>query len=124
MDQEQIPTVPEAVPEKARLLLDRERIKQRLKDRFYRAIDYLSIYTFILVVYGGAVVTDYLLFLLLWSLLQDEVNKYPLVALGLDYARIGLALLFIASAVIHGAISTYSQIKLDIALAKEGENQK
>lgn len=107
--------------EKARPF-DRKRIKQRLLDRFYRAVDYLSIYAFILVVYGGAVITDYLLFLLLWSLLNNDVNKYPMVASGLDYARIGLALLFIAGAVSHGVISTYSQIKTDITLAKESEN--
>lgn len=104
--------------------LNRQRTRQRLSARFYRAVDYVSIYIFVLVVYGGAVVTDYLLFALLWLLLRDEVTKYPLVALGLDYARIGLALLFILSAVVHGTISAYSQIKLDIKLSRQGEGVK
>ena len=111
------------LPEKASLL-DRKRLKRRLLDRLYRAVDYLSISAFILVVYGSAVITDYLLFLLLWFLLSDDVKNYPLVAVGFDYARIGLALLFITGAVIHGGISTYSQVKLDIRLAKEGEVHK
>lgn len=88
--------------------------------RFYRALDYLSIYAFVLVVYGGALITDYLLFFLMWALLKEEVEKYPIVAQGFDYARIGLALLFIAGALIHGIISTISQIKLDYALSQEG----
>jgi hypothetical protein len=57
----------------------------------------------------------------MWSLLADDIKNYPVVASGFDFARIGLAMLFIASAIVHGAISTYSQIKLDITLAKEGE---
>lgn len=100
--------------------LDKETMRLRLISRLYRAFDYLSIYVFILVVYGGAVISDYLLFLLLWSLLGADIQKYPLVATGFNYARIGLALLFITSAVIHGMISTYSQVKLDIKLSKEG----
>ena len=101
--------------------LNKEKIKRRITARYYRALDYLSVYIFIIVVYGGAVASDYLLFIILWGLLKDDVQKYPLVASGLDYARIGLALLFISSAVIHGVISTYSQVKLDLVLSKEGD---
>jgi hypothetical protein len=64
------------------------------------------------------------LFLLLWFVLSEEVEKYPLVKQALDYARIGLALLFITSAIIHGLLSTYSQIRLDLELAQEGEEQE
>ncbi len=100
---------------------DKEIVRLRLISRLYRAFDYLTIYLFILVVYGGAVISDYLLFLLLWSLLGADIKQYSLVSIGFDYARIGLALLFITSAVIHGIISTYSQVMLDIKLSKEGE---
>jgi hypothetical protein len=100
------------------------KIRQRISDRFFRALDYISIFAFIFLVYGTAVFFDYLLFGLLWRLLSDDVNKYPIVALGFDYARIGLALLFIAGAIVHGIISTISQIQLDIKLAQEGEETK
>jgi len=101
--------------------LSAEALRNRVKQRLFRALDYLSIFAFIVIVYGSAVLADYLLFLLLWALLDDEVRKYPVVARALDYARIGLALLFIFSAVVHGVISTYSQIRLDMKLANEGE---
>lgn len=83
-------------------LLDRSAVMRRLHHRLWRAIDYLSIFIFILVVYVGAVITDYALFFVLWTLVSDDVKKYPLVAMALDYARIGLALLLIMSGTIHG----------------------
>lgn len=104
-------------------LMTAEQLKKRIKSRFYRALDYLSIYIFIIIVYGGATIAEYLLFSLLWLLLSEDVQKYPIISLALDYARIGLGLLFISSAFVHGALSTYHQIKLDFRLAKEGEKE-
>jgi hypothetical protein len=100
------------------------KVLARINRRFYRALEYLSIFAFILVVYGSAVLFDYVLFNLMWYLLRDDVNKYPIVAQGFDYARVGLALLFIASAVVHGILSTITQIQLDIKLAQEGNEEK
>lgn len=97
-----------------------EEFKEKGEERFYRALNYLTIYLFIIVVYGGALVTDYLLFALMEWLLKVNVERYPVVALGFDYARIGLAALFIIAAVFHGIISTINQMKLDIQLSREG----
>lgn len=92
--------------------------------RLYSALNYLSIYAFIVIVYGTALIADYLLFLLMWWLLSNEVQKYPLISLACDYARIGQALLFIVSAFVHGLISTYTQSRLDLKLARVGEESK
>jgi hypothetical protein len=99
----------------------REAVLQNIKRRYYRALNYLSIYVFIIVVYGGALLTEYALFALMTWLLRDDVAKYSLVAIWFDYARIGLALLFIFSGVAHGIISTVGQIRLDLALSREGD---
>jgi hypothetical protein len=99
--------------------LDKQQLSQRVTKRFFRALDYVSIFMFVVIVYGSAVIADYILFLLIWSLLREEVAKYPIVSSAFDYARIGLALLCIAGAIIHGILSTYNQIKIDIELAKE-----
>ena len=101
-----------------------QRLKQEIVSRYFRALNYLSIYAFILVVYSGALATDYLLFLLVEWLLRDDVQRYSLVALWFDYARTGLALMLIVSAFVHGIISTYSQVKLDLMLSREGEGRK
>jgi hypothetical protein len=71
----------------------------------------------------GGVVTDYILFSLLWRLLSEEVQKYPIISLAFDYARIGVALFFLFAALVHGLISTYNQIKLDMTLSREGQEE-
>ncbi|HEX6289644.1 MAG TPA: hypothetical protein VFZ66_10665 [Herpetosiphonaceae bacterium] len=103
---------------------DAQLLRQQIRGRYYRALNYLSIYLFIIVVYGSGLIVDYLLFSLMWWLLDEEVQRYYLVATGFDYARIGLAMLFIVSAIVHGSLSTYSQIQLDIALFKEGNEAR
>lgn len=102
---------------------DSEKIKQAISLRYYRGLNYISIYGFILVVYGGALLTDFALFQLMWVLFKDDVTKYQWIALGFDYVRIGLAGLFLINAIIHGIFSTISQIKLDLVLAKEDESE-
>ena len=96
-------------------------IRYKVEQRLYRALNYISVFLFILLVYGGALITDYLLFKLIWVLLSDDIQKYSVVSQVFDFARIGLAFLFILSAIIHGIVSTYSQVRLDIALLSEGE---
>ena len=103
---------------------DSQLIRRQIRGRYYRALNYLSIYLFIIVVYGSGLIVDSMLFSLMWWLLDEDIQKYDLVARGFDYARIGLAMLFIASAVVHGMLSTYSQIQLDLALLQEGKDEK
>jgi hypothetical protein len=106
-----------------RPLYVREQSYREIQGRYFRALNYLSIYAFIIIVYGGALLTDYTLFFLISWLLKEDIQKYSIVALWFDFARIGLALLLIILAVTHGIISTYTQIKLDIQLSREGEQR-
>lgn len=94
-------------------------VKQQLRTRYYRALNYLSIYLFLIVVYGGALLTDYFLILLIEWLLKEDIQRYPIVAQWFDYARTGLGLLLIVLAVTHGVISTISQVRLDLEIARE-----
>jgi hypothetical protein len=95
--------------------------KRRLRQRFFRALNYLSLYAYIIVVWGGALLTDYLLLWLIAWLLREDIARYPIVALWFDYARISLAFLLIILAVVHGILSTISQIKMDWALSRRVE---
>src|SRR6266540_4247119 len=61
------------------------------KGRSLRALNYVCIYLFVLIVYGGALLTDYLLFQFMWLLLGDDVAQYPMIKTALDLAKIGLA---------------------------------
>ena len=98
--------------------------KQQRELRFERIKNYLSIYLFILIVYGGALITDYLLFELMAWLLRDVVAAYAIVATWFHWLNVGLALFAMVAALVHGVISTISQVKLDIKLSGEDEEQK
>ena len=98
--------------------------KQQRELRLERIKNYFSIYVFILVVYGGALITEYLLVSLMAQLLSDDVARYPIVSAGFDYARIGLALLAIALSVVHGILAVVSQVRMEIELLQEGEDEK
>jgi hypothetical protein len=92
----------------------------RLVVRFWRAIDYLSIFVFTLVVYSAAVAADFLFFEFLSRLLTIDAKEYPLVALAFRVFRIGLALLAILLGCVHATHSAIKQIRLDHELSKEG----
>ena len=113
----------EQVVPAARERFGKEQFYAKMEERIYRTANYISIYLYIIIVYGGALLTDYLLFTFMDWLLRVDVERYPVVALGFDYAKVGLALLFIIAAVVHGLISTWGQVKLDLALMRESESQ-
>jgi len=92
----------------------------RLVVRFWRAVDYLSIFVFTLVVYSAAVVADFLFFEFLSRLLTNDATEYPLVALAFRIFRISLALLAILLGCVHATYSAIKQIRLDRELSKEG----
>ncbi len=98
-------------------------IRARIRKRFWRALDYISIYVFVLVVWGGVLIVDYALLLLIENILEEDIRRYPLVALWFDRAKIGLALLTVATAVFHGIISTIGQIRMDVATAREDHDE-
>jgi hypothetical protein len=89
-------------------------------DRRDRALNYLSIYAFVIVVYGGAILSDFILFELVARLLVAEIQQNGMVAHWFYLARTGLALLSIFLAVVHAIIATIRQLQLDWKLSKEG----
>jgi len=101
----------------------KQRVMWRIRDRYFRALNYVSIYVYVIVVYGGALISDYFLFWLISWLLSEDVQRYPVIALWFDYARIGLAWLLIVCGITHGFLSTYKQVKLEIALSRERDER-
>ena len=90
----------------------------RLRVRFWRAIDYLSIFAFTLVVYSAAVAADFLFFEFLSRLLSIDAREYPVVAAAFRIFKTGLALLAILLGCVHAAHSAISQVRLDRELIK------
>ncbi len=92
----------------------------RLRIRFWRAIDYLSIFAFTLVVYSAAVAADFLFFEFLSRLLSLDAREYPVVAAAFRIFKISLALLAILLGCVHAAHSAFNQFRLDRDLSREG----
>ena len=100
----------------------KDRVRNKLRGRFYRSLDYLSSYAFLLIIYGGFLFAEHsLLYLVVW-LLRDTVAKFHVVAQFFEFAQIGLALLVVINALAHGIFSTISLIKIDFATSKEIED--
>ncbi len=100
---------------------DFSQLLELLKMRFFRIINHLTIYVYILVVCGSAVVTDYLLLGLIERLLIVNVQRYPMVALWFDRAKIAIALLCILVAFVIGVFSTIYQIKTYMTASRESD---
>lgn len=97
--------------------------QQVWRRRLFRALNYLTIYVYILVVYGGAIVTDFAFFQIVQILIADDANRYPLVSLWLDFARVILALLLLIFAIIHAILSTLQQIRMDWSSLRKDEDE-
>ncbi len=91
-------------------------------DLMARAIRYLGLYLYIIVVYGGLLLTDYSIFRLVAWVIRDEIEKHHALALLFDYLNVGLALFIMLGALVHGLLSLVTLIKLDMALSRELEN--
>jgi hypothetical protein len=97
------------------------RVRNKLQERFYRSLDYLSSYAFLLIIYGGFLFTEHSLFSFVDWLLHDTVAKFRVAKQFFEFTQLGLALLVVINALVHGILSTISLIKIDLATSKEIE---
>jgi hypothetical protein len=93
-------------------------------DLIARAIRYLGLFLYIIIVYGGLLLTDYALLGLVGWLVRDEIASHPILAMFFDSLKVGLALFIMVGALIHGFLSLITLIKLDFAVAKELEDNE
>jgi len=97
--------------------------RRHLRWRWFRALDYLSLFLYALVISTGALVVDYVLFLVIKLVVSDAVAGYPVVTVWFDWFQIGSAFLVFIVAFIHAIFSAYSQIRFEIETAKQQEGQ-
>ena len=99
------------------------KFRRQIYLRFWRTLNYLSIYAFIIVVYSAFFFTEYLLLREVEKFLHEDVEKFPLVSIWFDNARIGLAFLIMIVAFTHTVIATVSQMRIDATISSEEEKQ-
>jgi hypothetical protein len=97
--------------------------RRQVRVRFYRLLNYIALFVFIVLVNGGLLSADFILFSMVEWFLHKDVQKYPLVAMWFDYAKIALAFLILLAAVIHGILSMITQIRIDLMTSRELEKQ-
>jgi hypothetical protein len=92
---------------------------QNLRTRFYKALDYLTLFVYVVVVSVGALVADYFIVYAIQLTVLPAVLKYPIVSQAFDWFQIGSAFLALIAAGIHAFFSVYSQVKFEVQTAKE-----
>lgn len=98
-------------------------VQNRIKIRFWQTLDVLTNYAKFVVTYLGAVLSDVIIFAVVWHFLNADVNKYLVLSKGVGFAKVGIGLIAAAGALIHGGFSAYQQFLLDKEAMKEGSNE-
>ena len=102
-------------------MLTEAQYRDRIRRRFFRTLDYASIAFSMLCIYGFILICEYLLINLIGYLFQSELKDSSYLATTFRGIRIGLALLSIVLATIHGVRSGIEQYRLDEKLTREDE---
>jgi hypothetical protein len=97
--------------------------RKQVKVRFYRLLNYIVLFIFILLVNGGLLATDFILFSMVEWFLHNDVQKYPFLETWFNYVKIALAFLVLLAAVVHGILSMISQVRLDWMISRELERE-
>jgi hypothetical protein len=94
-------------------------LRKQIQIRFWRTLNYLSIFVFIIVIYSGFFLTEYILLREVAAFLAEDVREFSIIDIWFKNARIGLAFLMMLVAFVHGIIATYEQMKIDRAISSE-----
>jgi hypothetical protein len=92
----------------------REKFLENLKVRFYKALDYLILFVYLLVVSICALLVDYILILVLSLLVADDIEKFPIIAQAFIWFKIGSGFLIFIAAIVHSFFSAASQIRNEV----------
>jgi hypothetical protein len=94
------------------------------KEFLARAKRYFKLYIYLILVYGGLLMTDYIIFFLVSVLLHEEIAAHRVVALFFNFLRVGLALFVMLGVFIHGLLSLVTLIRLDLAISRKLEENE
>ena len=92
----------------------KEVFHRNARGRFYRALDYLTLFLYVTVVSIGALVADLLIVYVIALTVKGAVSKYNVVAVAFDWFQIGSAFLVLIGALTHACFSAFSQVKFEV----------
>src|SRR6185437_4603994 len=102
-------------------MLTVEQYKERMRRRLYRTLNYVSISTSILFIFGAGYIVEYLLIWLVERVSKGELGNSSFLARFFEATKVGLALLTIVVAAVHGIRASGDQYRRDAQLSREDE---
>ncbi len=112
------------VMEEASLTNPRDIFLKNFRGRFYKGLDYLSLFLYALIVAVGAFLADFILIAVLEFLIASTISKYPVVAIAFDWFQIGSASLTLVTAFVFVLFSALSQMRFAYEVNIELEEQE
>ncbi|HEX8681668.1 MAG TPA: hypothetical protein VF707_05090 [Ardenticatenaceae bacterium] len=103
---------------------EEEIIARRIRLRILYALDYVSLYALIIVIYSGSLATDYIILEMVTLVLETELARSTTIARFFDFLRTGLALMTVVLGIAHGLISTISLILADYDASINEDNDR
>jgi hypothetical protein len=97
--------------------------RRQIRVRFYRLLNYFALFIFIILVNGGLLGTDFVLFSMVDWFLHKDIQKFPVLARWFDYVKISLGFLVSVAVVIHGILSFITQVRIDRMVSRELDKQ-
>lgn len=100
----------------------KEQLIRNFRFRFYRGIDYLTLFLYVGAVAVGAVAVDYGLVHVIELTLEPAISSNQIVAQFFDWFQIGSAFLVFVAAFIHALFSAISQIRFEWETNRSSES--
>lgn len=100
-----------------------QELKNYAKTLIIDALYHIITFLYIAIVYGAAIYIENQLISFVWWLIEGDTQRFPFLAQFVDYARIGLGIIFVFAAVVHSCFSALSQIGLDWKFFKMGNKK-
>jgi hypothetical protein len=97
----------------------REAFLKNLKSRFYRVLDYFSLFLYIVLISVGALLADSAIVFAIERTIASAIVKYPIVKQCFDWFQIGSAFLALFGALIHALFSAWSRIQFELETMRE-----
>jgi len=89
------------------------------RGRFYRGLDYLTLFVYVVIISISALLADYAIILVIELTVASDVSRYPIVSEAFKWFKIGSAFLVLVAAAVHAFFSAWSQIKFEAEVAAE-----
>ncbi len=94
-----------------------QEIKESIQRRLLLIFDHCTVFLYIIVVYGGGLISSFLIIKLISSLLSEEIDHSIVVKIFLEYIKLGIAVCVATLGVFEGVLTSFDLIKDRIVLS-------